>query len=365
VTALRSPGWTVRPSFVPHGATNEVTLLADERHLTQLSGVPDVAWQTPWEELSNVHLVRFSRAMALFATAAGVRYSWRTSDLTDYEAWREVVLSHGGAVARRPRRAGVVVVVAVVLMASFAGGIVAMFTGNGASSHELAEARAVNLRLDDLPSGWATTSASYLSALFPPPGQVVTSSTTPTTLASPTSKWGKITALFQGCLGVSNAHDRVFGAAGQMPDYQVTSPIFRSSSFGGIDLASTTQYYATTTMVHRDVREMSEQGFGSCFVAVNAAMILTYASGTVPVESPGSVWHPITFVRGFARGGETLVRVPGLSTPLHLVVAVIASGHFEVTVCSLVTNWPQSRVFLASTVNTLIGRVISPSATAA
>jgi hypothetical protein len=365
VSALRSPGWSVRPSFVPHGATNDVTLLADDHALTQLSGVPDVAWQTPWEELSNLHLVRFARGMALFATAAGVRYCWRTADLGDFEAWREVVVAHGGAVARRPRRAGVVVVVAVVLLASFAGGIAALFTSSSGPNAELASARAVNLRLDDLPGGWSVTSASFLSALVPPTGEVVTSSTTPTTRPAATSAWGKITALFQGCLGVSDARDRVFGAAGQMPDYQVTSQIFRSSSFGGIDVVSTTQYYASTTMVRRDVAEMSAPRFGSCFAAVNAAMILSYVTGTVPAESPGTPWRPATYVRGWSRGGEILVHLPGITTPVHLVIVVSAAGHFEVTLCALVAQWPRSQHFLAATVNTLLGRMTSTSATAA
>jgi len=72
---LRSDGWSVRPSFVPHGAVTPVTLLADENALTQLAGVPTVAWQTPWSELSNIQFVRFaaawrcSRPPPAFATA--------------------------------------------------------------------------------------------------------------------------------------------------------------------------------------------------------------------------------------------------------------------------------------------------------
>jgi hypothetical protein len=364
VTALRSPGWTVRPSFVPHGATNDVTLVADERALTQLTGVPDVAWQTPWEELSHVHLVRLRRGMALFATAAGVRYCWRTSDLTDYEAWRGLVLAHGGMVARRPRRVGALVVVGVVLLASFAGGIAAFFTSSSSSPNELAAARAVNLRLDDLPSGWRVIAQSYLLAIVPQPGKVFSTPNTPVTTAAPTSHWGQISAIFQGCLGVSSARDRVFGAAGQNPDYQVTSSLFRSESFGGIDLASTTQYYRTTTMVHNDVTEMSEPRFGSCFAAVNKALILSAVNGTVPPHVvAGASWHPVTFVRGFASGGQIEVSVPGVSTPVHLVIAVVAAGHFETTLVALVAQWPQSQSFLASTVNTLLGRETSTSAT--
>ena len=83
---LRSTGWSVRPSFVTNGATSDVTLLADDIGLTQLAGQPSVAWQTPWAELGNLQLIRFARGIALFATANGVRYCWRTRDVRDYEA---------------------------------------------------------------------------------------------------------------------------------------------------------------------------------------------------------------------------------------------------------------------------------------
>ena len=57
MSALRSEGWSVRPSFVAHGPTAPVTLLADDQGLTQLAGVFPVAWQTPWEEVSQIELV--------------------------------------------------------------------------------------------------------------------------------------------------------------------------------------------------------------------------------------------------------------------------------------------------------------------
>ncbi len=364
MSALRSPGWSVRPSFVPHGPTTGVTLLADDAGLTQLAGIPDVAWQTPWPALSNVQLVRFARSMALFATAAGVRYCWRNASLADYEAWRGVVLAHGGEVARRPRRAGVLVVVAVVLLASLGGAIAALFaSGHPGASAELSSARAADLRIDDLPAGFSTTSASFLEALFSKPGQVVTPS--PTTKPTATSQWGKISALFQGCVGVSAARDRVFGAAGQQPDYQVTSPIFRGSADGGVDVASTSQYYATTTMVRRDVAQMSRPAFGSCFAAVNAAMVLTYVSGTVPQVAPGAAWRPVTFVPGWSRGGEVRLTIPGVGQPLYLVVAVVAGGHHEVTLTALVGEWPQARGLLTGLVNTIKARIASPTSTAA
>ncbi len=363
---LRSEGWSVRPSFVPHGPTSPVTLLSDESGLTQLAGEPAVAWQTPWSELANLQLVRFSKGMALFATADGVRYCWRHRKLTDYEAVREVVLAHGGTVERRRRRAGMLVVAIVVLAASLAGGIGALLNHGSSGARELADARAVNLSLKDLPSSWAafpTGVVSPLSAIFPPADQVVTSSTTPTTAPPTNSVWGRVSSLFQRCIGVSAARDRVYGAAGQMPDYQVSSKIF-TSPLGDVTLASTTQYYNTTTMVKRDTAEMSRANFGSCFATSNVALVLAVFGSAIPTSNIGVEWRPLTFVRGWSRGGVAEITQPGATRPLHLVMAVISSGHYEVTLGALVAKWPESKSFLANLVNTLLARMTSSSSTA-
>ncbi|HEV2426911.1 MAG TPA: hypothetical protein VGS61_01690 [Acidimicrobiales bacterium] len=361
--ALRSAGWSVRPSFVPHGPTTGVTLLADDVGITQLAGIPDVAWQTPWSALSDVQLVRSSRSMSLLATAAGVRYCWRTPSLQDFEAWRELVLAHGGTVARRTRRAGVVAVVLVVLVASLGGAIAALFTGSAAAGGELASARDANVRLDDLPAGFAATTSSVLIGLVGRAGAVYTPSAT--TQPKPSSAWAKISAEFQGCVGVSARRDRMYGAAGQQPDYQVSSAIYHAALDGGVDLVTSSQYYKTTTMVRRDVAEMSMAAFGSCFANVNAAELLAYLTGHVPVYTEGVAWRPVTFVPGWSRGGEIDVSVPGIPQTLHLVVAVVAGGHHEVTLAALVGRWPQARPLLGSVVNTIKSRIVSPSSTAA
>ena len=359
---FRSEGWSVHPSFVPHGPTTPVSLLFDDAGLTQLAGVYPVAWQTPWSELANLQLVRTAHALALFATVGGVRYAWRTRSLDDFEALRAVVLEHDGVVTRRRRRAGALAIVAVLLLASFAGGIGAWLSGGGATN-ELSAARAVNLTAKDLPPGWATASTSVLGYLFAPSTQVITS--TPTTVASTNATWLKVTSQFQHCMGVSNRNDRIYGAAGQMPDYQVSSPVFSSSSFHGIQLASTVQYYATTTMVQRDVAEMSRPNFGSCFVASNATLLVGEMGGGASATSPAVNWQPVTYARGWARGGVIKVNLPQVATPLYLVMVEEARGHFETTFGALVTTWPSSQLFLAGLVSTLKSRMDSTSATAA
>ena len=367
MSALRSTGWTVKPSFVPGGVTTDVSLLMDDVGLTQLSGDPEVAWQIPWSEVTALELSRTRNSTYLVATIANVRYRWRQRGLGDFEALREVVLTHGGGVERRRRRTGVVVVAVVVLVAALAGGIGAYWNARSKGSNELALARAVNITQKDLPSSFAALSdatVSPMSALFPPSSQVITSTTGVTTTVSATSTWAKVSKLFQTCLGVSPERDRVYGAAGQQPDYQVSSKVYSAANFGGIEVASTTQYYNTTTMVHRDTAEMSHPDFGSCFTTSNVALLNSAYKVALPTENIATNWRPLTFVRGWARGGEAELDLPISNGQLHLVMVVLTSGHFEVTLGSIVAHWPSSRLFLSNLSSTLLARMTSSSAEA-
>ncbi|HEY1221905.1 MAG TPA: hypothetical protein VGE75_00225 [Acidimicrobiales bacterium] len=362
-SVFRSEGWIVRPSFVPHGPLAPVTLLGDEQGLTQLSGEPAVAWQTPWSELTNVQLVRFSRGLALFATADGVRYCWRTSNKNEYDALASVISQHGGRVVRRRRHSGIYAVVVVVLLASVAGGIGAYFSKGSASAAIIANTKAVNLSVRDLPSGWSASSGSLLSDLFGSAGKVITS-TTVTTQPATDSTWAKVSALFEHCVGVSAEKDRMYGAAGQQPDYQVSSPVFDSSQSGGGEVASATQYYRTTTMVKRDTAEMRNTNFGACFVQTNAALLKSVYSSDVTGVPLGSNWQPVTFVKGFSRGGEEAISVPGVTGSLYLVMVQLTAGHYEVTLGALLGSWPAQESFVANLVNTLLSRMTSTTSAA-
>ncbi|MGP8010617.1 MAG: hypothetical protein ACLPKZ_10245 [Acidimicrobiales bacterium] len=365
MTNLRSEDWAVRPSFVPNGPTSPVVLLADETTFTQLAGIPAVAWQTPWSEISNLELVRFSHQMALFATIGGVRYCWRHNDLNDYEAVRVLVLEHGGVVSHRRRRAGVLAVVAVVVLASFAGGIAAWFNRGSHAASELSDAKFVNLTLNDLPSGWYSTSNAVLNYLVPPAGHVYTFNTSTTTTApAQNSSFAKAATIFQTCIGVSNRNDRVYGAAGQEPDVQVSSPIFTSDSLGGVELASTTQYYHTTTMVGKDTHEMSMTNFGSCFVNSSASLILSGFGVTAPKTVVATNWKPLTFAKGWRRGGVVALTVPGVQSKLQLVMVVITHGHYEVTLSAIVESFAKSRGLLENLTNTLLSRITSTTSKA-
>ncbi|HTT58807.1 MAG TPA: hypothetical protein VMF33_02060 [Acidimicrobiales bacterium] len=363
MTSLRSEDWAVQPPFVPNGPTSPVTLLFDEAGLTQLAGIPAIAWQTPWSEVANVELVRVGHRMLLFASVAGVRYVWRHRDLEGYDALRVIVAEHGGIVTERRPRLGVYVVVAIVILASLGGGIAAWFNRGSAARSELADARHVNLRLDDLPSGWYKTSDTVLNYLVSPPSKVYTSTTT---TALPKNSIGDEAArVFQKCLGVSNATDRVYGAAGQEPDYQVASPIFNTDSLDGIELASTAQYYHSLSMVDKDTHEMSMSNFGSCFVTSSADIILAGLGSKNPASVVARNWQPTTFAKGWTRGGVVRLDLPNVKTKVQLVMVVITHGHYEVTLSAIVGSFAKSETLLNGLVNTLLSRTENASSTSA
>jgi len=141
----------------------------------------------------------------------------------------------------------------------------------------------------------------------------------------------------------------------------VSSQIFASSSYGGIEAVSTSQYYHTTTMVQRDTAEMSRTNFGSCFVTSNIALVRALNNAKLPTTNEGVNYRPVTFLRGWSRGGEAVLSLPNVSGSSHLVMVEITSGHYEVTLGVLVNDWPASETFVSSLTSTLLSRMVSPS----
>jgi hypothetical protein len=82
----------------------------------------------------------------------------------------------------------------------------------------------------------------------------------------------------------------------------------------------------------------------------------------VPV---GTNWRPVTFAHGWSRAGVETFSLPGVPGPLHLVMVVLASGHFEVTMGAIVASLPKTRLLLANLTTTLLSRITSTSSAAA
>jgi hypothetical protein len=118
-------------------------------------------------------------------------------------------------------------------------------------------------------------------------------------------------------------------------------------------------------MVEKDTHEMSMANFGSCFATSSADIILSGFGETNPASNVATNWQPMTFTKGWLRGGVIDFKVPSLSTKVHLVMVVMTHGHYEVTLSAIVGNFNKSQKILASLVNTLLSRMTTSSSTAA
>jgi hypothetical protein len=369
VSALRSDGWAVRPSFAPHGPTAPVSLLFDDFGVTQLAGDPPVAWQIPWAEITHVRLERRRAGATIVAVIAEVTYQWRRSapasraDLDDVVA---VLRAHGAREMPSSRRRRALVVAALVTFASFAGYFGSLGVSSSAPS-VLRALEALNLSARDVSGTWASTSGSSLSVLntfLPAPGKVIYNApTTSTTIGLRDAAFTLAASHFQSCLGVPNVRDRVYGLAGQSPTYQVSSPVFSSSDFGGIQVESSAQFYDSTRSVASDVAEMSRGSFGRCFVNSTADLMIGQSSSATPNLTTGRNLAPRAFVKGWVRGGSVAVSLPTLGIArATLVVFVMAAGHYEVTLGALVVNPAPALSTLDDVANELLVRVTSTSA---
>jgi len=360
--ALRIEGWKVQPSFAPHAPTSPVTLLLDDAHLTQLAGEPNVAWQTPWDEVRQLELRTQRRRTVLSATIGAVTYRWTASNVLQIDDLDAFVAAHGGRRVRSRRRIGAVLLVLAVLLASLGGLIGSIVnTSSSAPSSELATVRAINLTLKDFPAGYSAQSAAVLSNLVVPSNVVLTSTTTtsqPPTTA--TKLFKKVVAEFESCIGIPYAKDRAYGSAGQAPDYQVSSPVYGSTDFGGVEVVSTTQYYATTTMVKKDTKEFENPKYASCFTANLAdELYASFKPSNVDKRVDTTPWVPVTFAKGFRRAAVATLTLSVNSSPLHLVAVQASAGHVEETLLAIVVQWPKSEAFLDGVVNTVLARMTS------
>jgi hypothetical protein len=144
----------------------------------------------------------------------------------------------------------------------------------------------------------------------------------------------------------------------------VSSPVFTTNALGGLEVASTSQYYRTTAMVRKDTKEMSMKNFGECMVDSSAALILS-GLGVTNAGTPGATnWQPSTFTKGWTRGGVVTMAVPGVPSKLQLVEAVVTSGHYEITLSALVGSFNRAKDTLNQLVNTLLSRTKSPTSKA-
>jgi len=357
---VRSTGWQVQPSFSPHGPTDNVTLLLDEATLTQIAGEDPVAWQTPWEAFSSLRLAQGLFLTALSASIDGRTFLWRTKRRRAFGELAPYVRAAGGSVRKDRGQVAVLLTVLIIVLTSFAG-VIGSKVAPPATRSQVAALRALNLTFADLPGAWTSQSPSPLTNVVGTANQLLTSSSATTTTISPTSPFGIIGGRFQSCLHVSAVADRIFGAAGQQPLYQVSSPVYSSTLAGGVQIVSSAQYYVDTSMVARDTAEMQRANFGRCFADANANLTLSGVVASPNVRSgTGLTVH--TFAQGFRVAG--IAPLNGIATSSgemeRLITVVVTSGHYEVTLLVLAPSYRAVGSLVASVTDILATRV-SPS----
>jgi hypothetical protein len=345
-------------------------LLFDDAGVTQLAGDPAVAWQTPWSEVAHLRVVRRRRGVAIAAVVARRAYQWRHRDPLSREqvaALVDVISRHGGRELPRSRRRVAGAVAGLVTLASFGGYVGGLFATTATSSTVTALA-ALNLSARDVAGNWATStspSTSERATIMPAPGQVITFNPSTTVPAQDTA-FTLAATHFERCLAVASVNDRIYGVAGQSPTYQVSSPVLSSSNFGGIQVQSTAQYYASSRNVASDVAEMSRPAFGRCFAESNADLMVGRSSSTTPDLTAGATYPVQTFAKGWVSAGAVAVSLPLIGVAhANLVVVVEAAGHYEVTMAVLVVDIAAARATIDNLANALLVRVTSTSAISA
>ena len=106
------------------------------------------------------------------------------------------------------------------------------------------------------------------------------------------------------------------------------------------------------------------RNFGSCFTRSSVELVLTGFGLSNPKTSAGVNWHPVTFIKGWSRGGVVPISIPDVASNLELVMVVTTAGHYEVTLSALVGNFKKSESLLTGLVNTLLSRMTSSSSKA-
>ena len=334
---------------LPAGAS--VTLRATDGGLTLLGGDPPTAWQIPYaalreprcrahrESLEIAGWVAGSLLMVTFpATADGVTATEVDAHLAAASGRREPARST--ARPRRPRRRRwILLAVAIVAIGSASWLLAASAITDHArrsAAADRAAAAAMNLRATDLPAGW---SADHLST-SPLGGFLQTGGSGPQTPAQKRVSSIVISA-YQHCIGIPDAKDRVFGAAGVTPPVEVGGlPYARTESTAVTEVGTVTQRYASPADVAADRVQISSPRFPTCF---GEALGRLATAGGEPTKARADLPTTRQVLRQplgvTVTGADVTIPVASLtgSATAQLGVTVLVSGNFEQTLYTLTT----------------------------
>ena len=372
---------TVDGSRGPLPESETYEFVADASGVTLYGGTPLAAWQIPFSAITGLQLSLRAGGVTLTGWVAGghlsitvMADSLQSGTLQDLEvmcshaAGREPQLISGNISSSRRHRTtwlivalGCLLVVIGIVTAAALGSSSSPSKPLIATSDQQSATTARNLTLGDLPSDWGTDAAasSPLSGLL-----ATDSSSTPT--AAERAETKKILSAFQSCMGLTNATDRTFGAAGVKPLFQTSSDpygVINGTNF--YEAGTTTQLYASPASVQQDLTQLQSNKFPTCFAEALGRMFTSSGDPTVPLASLPVTRQPTSHPLGvFVSGATVSLTIPdGTSTvPAQLGVTILVHGSYEQTLFTFSTPGAFPGALQTSLTDLLAARLVGAGA---
>lgn len=232
-------------------------------------------------------------------------------------------------------------------------------SSSSSSKHPLSpsERRATetkNLVLADLPPGWQRDDPSLA-----PLGGFLSSGSSGKQSASEKHASNVVVGEFQSCMGLTNAQDRTFGAAGVKPAYEVAgSPLGFSSTDQELEVGSATQRYASNANVAADLVQLRSPKFPSCFAEALGRLVEIGADPSLATADLAVTNQQVPSSLGvYAAGSNVELKVEGSSTPIEIGVTEIIHAPYEQTLFTYSAPGSFSPALRAQLVSILAGRL--------
>jgi hypothetical protein len=203
-----------------------------------------------------------------------------------------------------------------------------------ANGGDLQIARQLNLVKADLPAGWKVDNSGGgpLSGFLNP--NAGSASLTP----QETKQAAAIAHEFEQCMGITAAHDRVFGSAGATPTAQSSSAAYIAPANTGAEVGSTVQIFGSAAPVAADVAQVSVPKYPTCFGTAIGKLFAegSQQSGGSGVQVGNPSVQPIALPQ--TPGSETVgvdVTIPVTSAAhtitIEIGVVFVGGGRAEVS----------------------------------
>jgi len=370
---LRAGGVSLEGFRGPLPAAVSLELRLDASAMTLSGGEPPVVWQVPATATQGLTVKRHADRLEVAGWIAG-GYSVLTIPFggaaSDPDEMLRCLGAFGARVgSRRGSRRRWLWLVAVVLLATVLGVVlVSLATSSPSSSkHTLTSAErqateAKNLVLSDLPSGWQRDDPSSA-----PLGGFLSTGSSGKQTASEKHASDVVVSEFQSCMGLSNAQDRTFGAAGVKPAYEVAgSPLGLFTTDQELEVGSATQRYASNADVAADLVQLRSPKFPSCFAEALGRLVEIGADPSLATADLVVTNQQLPSSLGvYAAGSNVELKVQGSSTPIEIGVTEIIHAPYEQTLFTYSAPGSFSPALRAQLVSILAGRLAVTGSSAA